>query len=45
VRCFESVAQAVQSVRQDLGEGDQIIVFGSFHTVAEAALALDLELI
>lgn len=45
VHCFESVAEAVQSVRQELGEGDQVIVFGSFHTVAEAALALGLELI
>jgi dihydrofolate synthase / folylpolyglutamate synthase len=45
VHCFESVADAVQSARQGLGEGDQMIVFGSFHTVAEAALALGLELI
>lgn len=45
VHCFESVAEAVQSVRQELGAGDQVIVFGSFHTVAEAALALGLELI
>ena len=45
VRCFDSVADAVQSVRQDLGDNDQVIVFGSFHTVADAALALGLELI
>ncbi len=45
LRCFQSVAEAVQSARQDIGEGDQVIVFGSFHTVAEAALALGLELI
>jgi dihydrofolate synthase/folylpolyglutamate synthase len=44
LHCFESVADAVRSVGQDCGEGDQVLVFGSFHTVSEAAQALGLEL-
>lgn len=46
--CFTSVADAVSAVRaQKLGTDqpvEQILVFGSFHTVAEAAAALGLEL-
>ena len=44
LRCFESVAAAVQAAGQDCSEGDQVLVFGSFHTVSEAAQALGLEL-
>lgn len=45
LRCFESVADAVRSAGQDCSEGDQVLVFGSFHTVSEAAQALGLELV
>ena len=42
--CFPSVAQAVECIREDSTSGDQVLVFGSFHTVAQAAMALGIDL-
>jgi len=46
--CFANVADAVDAVRAEQKNTDQavdqVLVFGSFHTVAEAAAALELEL-
>jgi dihydrofolate synthase / folylpolyglutamate synthase len=42
-RCFVRVAEAVQVLCAEQQPGDQVLVFGSFHTVAEAAAALGLE--
>ncbi len=44
VDCFLSVAEAVDALKATLVEGDQVLVFGSFHTVAQAATALGVEL-
>ena len=41
---FATVAEAVAAVRARQSPGDQVLVFGSFHTVAEAAAALAVEL-
>jgi dihydrofolate synthase/folylpolyglutamate synthase len=35
-RPFGSVAEALAAARGECGEGDRVLVFGSFHTVAEA---------
>jgi dihydrofolate synthase/folylpolyglutamate synthase len=35
-RSFATVASALENARRDAGPNDRIIVFGSFHTVAEA---------
>lgn len=42
--CFDDVAQAVTALRAKVVSGDQVLVFGSFHTVAQAAVALGIEL-
>jgi dihydrofolate synthase/folylpolyglutamate synthase len=36
VRTFATVDAALQAARRDAGSNDRIVVFGSFHTVAEA---------
>ncbi len=36
----DSVADALQRAITDAGDGDRILVFGSFHTVADALQAL-----
>ena len=41
---FATVAEAVAAVRARQSPADQVLVFGSFHTVAEAAAALAVEL-
>lgn len=41
---FASVAGAVSAARAQQNPADQVLVFGSFHTVAEAAAALAVEL-
>jgi len=38
----ESVAQAISAVLSQASTGDRVLVFGSFHTVAEALAALNL---
>jgi dihydrofolate synthase / folylpolyglutamate synthase len=38
-QCFVSVADAVVALKEAQQPGDQVLVFGSFHTVAEAAEA------
>jgi dihydrofolate synthase/folylpolyglutamate synthase len=35
-RSFATVASALEAARRDAGANDRIVVFGSFHTVAEA---------
>jgi folylpolyglutamate synthase/dihydropteroate synthase len=46
--CFATVADAISAVRAQQKDteqsADQVLVLGSFHTVAEAAAALELEL-
>lgn len=42
--CAGSVAEAVQQARAAQNASDQVLVFGSFYTVAEAACALRLDL-
>jgi dihydrofolate synthase / folylpolyglutamate synthase len=37
---YASVAQACVEARECAGENDKIVVFGSFHTVAEAMQAM-----
>ncbi|MCC1496329.1 folylpolyglutamate synthase/dihydrofolate synthase family protein [Alcanivorax sp. 1008] len=41
---FANVAEAVAAVREQQSGEDQVLVFGSFYTVAEAAAALAVEL-
>lgn len=41
---FADVASAVSAVSERLGQQDRVLVFGSFHTVAEAATALSISL-
>lgn len=36
IRTFDSVADAFRAAREQAGEADRIVVFGSFHTVAAA---------
>ena len=40
VECFAGPAQAFAAAQKDLGEGDRIVVFGSFLTVADVLAAL-----
>jgi dihydrofolate synthase/folylpolyglutamate synthase len=35
-RTFATVAAALEAARREAGPNDRIVVFGSFHTVAEA---------
>jgi len=39
IRTFDGVAAALQAARNDAGEADRIVVFGSFLTVAAALAA------
>lgn len=43
-RSFARVGEAALAARAEQQPGDQVLVFGSFHTVAEAAAALAVEL-
>ena len=36
IACYRCVSDAMQQVQGLVGEGDQVVVFGSFYTVAEA---------
>lgn len=40
VRCFESPADAFAAAQKEAGEGDRIVVFGSFLTVADVLAAI-----
>ena len=40
IECFGSPAQAFAAAQNELGEGDRIVVFGSFLTVADVLAAL-----
>lgn len=42
-RIFDTVASALIVARTDANEGDRILVFGSFHTAADALQALNAE--
>jgi len=41
VACFENPREAYAAARKRSGENDRIVVFGSFHTVAEVMQAID----
>jgi len=44
VHCCDTVEDAVAQVCRVAQDGDQVLVFGSFHTVAQAATALGMDL-
>src|SRR5690606_22194223 len=43
IQCFDSTAQAFAAARQSAAEGDRIVAFGSFLTVADVLAAIHAE--